>query len=861
MRFIHSFKWMLFIVFGVLFFLGCSTHNNAWLNRNFHALGTYYNILYNGNIALAQGKRGVIKSFRDNFWEVLPVERVQFRELSTTSEKPTNSNFARAEEKATKAIQRHSILIDGVQYNPQMDEAFLLLGKARYYDQRFVPALAAFNYIIDHGKDSLTLVPVYIWRAKTQLRLEFPRLALKDLKKLRASKIELKDETSKRISAVMAQAYLDLEVQDSALVMISHAAALTKNKEEKGRYLFIKGQLLNKLGVTDSANKVYDQIIALKRKTPRSYRMHAFFEKAKHFNYQRDSTEMVLAMLNGLAEDRENEDYLANIYFQKGNYYRHIDSLEAAVEFYHKSVAENNPDTYLNSRAYLHLGNIAFNSANYADAGSFYEKTLRNTRIGTREYRLLQEKVENLGDVIHYEDIAVKNDSILRLVNMNEAERLAYFTTYTDTLRSRAMKQAVRAMNQAKKAQQNKGGFLRQSANRRGNQEQANEFYFYKQTRVAYGKLEFEKKWGDRKLQDNWRTISASAAITQLPKGEVKMSKEEIIAELDADSTFMPQTYIVTIPSDAKVIDSLKKSRDFAYYQLGVIYKEQFKEYHLAIAKFEDLLSFQPEKRLVLPSKYNLYKLYQLIEAPEQAKHWKNDIIQKHSNSRYASILLNPTSFNAGVNSPEVVYDKLYIHFKAQNYQRVIDSSEVYAARYTGEDIAPKFELLKAKATGRLLGFDAYEKALNYVALKYPLSEAGKKAKKRIAETIPALANEKFKADSLGDKHHLVFVFEQKERPQAIALDSVLNTLILEKGYSVYRTSIDVYSPEKIFVLIHGLSSEKEGEKLMKIAQSEPYVIENEFFDVTSANYKIIQVHKKLKAYLKQKKLINNPQI
>jgi hypothetical protein len=32
--------------------------------------------------------------------------------------------------------------------NFQIDEAYLLLGKARYYDQRFIPALDAFNYIL-----------------------------------------------------------------------------------------------------------------------------------------------------------------------------------------------------------------------------------------------------------------------------------------------------------------------------------------------------------------------------------------------------------------------------------------------------------------------------------------------------------------------------------------------------------------------------------------------------------------------------------------------------------------------------------------------------------------------------------------
>jgi hypothetical protein len=51
-----------------------------------------------------------------------------------------------AETKA-KTIQKHSMNIDGTEKNYQIDEAYLLLGKARYYDQRFIPALDAFNYI------------------------------------------------------------------------------------------------------------------------------------------------------------------------------------------------------------------------------------------------------------------------------------------------------------------------------------------------------------------------------------------------------------------------------------------------------------------------------------------------------------------------------------------------------------------------------------------------------------------------------------------------------------------------------------------------------------------------------------------
>ena len=80
--------------------------------------------------------------------------------------------FDRAEEKAVKAIQKHSMNINGMQRNNKIDEAYLLLGKARYYDRRFFPAMEAFNYLLENYADSKTYVEGRIWREKTNIRLK-----------------------------------------------------------------------------------------------------------------------------------------------------------------------------------------------------------------------------------------------------------------------------------------------------------------------------------------------------------------------------------------------------------------------------------------------------------------------------------------------------------------------------------------------------------------------------------------------------------------------------------------------------------------------------------------------------------------
>lgn len=80
------------------------------------------------------------------------------------------------------------------------------------------------------------------------------------------------------------------------------------------------------------------------------------------------------------------------------------------------------------------------------------------------------------------------------------------------------------------------------------------------------------------------------------------------------DPSLTTEFYTSQLPNSQVQIDSIFDERNFAYYQLGVIYKEKFKEYQLSANRFELLLGSNPEERLVLPSMYNLYKVYEIID-------------------------------------------------------------------------------------------------------------------------------------------------------------------------------------------------------------------------------------------------------
>ena len=124
--------------------LSCSTKKNTFANRSAHSITAKYNILYNGNTAFDQAKKQLDDSFEDNFWERLPIEPLKTNEEvilmpgQSQTEPDEKQGFEKAEEKAVKAIQKHSMVIDGFEKNSQIDEAYFLLGKSRYYLQRFI---------------------------------------------------------------------------------------------------------------------------------------------------------------------------------------------------------------------------------------------------------------------------------------------------------------------------------------------------------------------------------------------------------------------------------------------------------------------------------------------------------------------------------------------------------------------------------------------------------------------------------------------------------------------------------------------------------------------------------------------------
>lgn len=850
----HRYKFAFLIILVLFTIFGCSRKKNKFVNRNFHAMTTYYNILYHGNIEILNGINQVKQNVPDHYFDILPVERMAIVPPDRNDTIPLNEFFGNAELKATKGIQKHSMFMGGREYNFQVDEAYLLLGIARYYDQRFIPAKDAFNFIINHYPNSEIITKAETWLQKTNMRLNYDETALENLQKILAETPQILPEDAVEIYANLAALNVKLEQYEAAIEPITLAAKLVDTDDEKARFTYIKGQLYNQLGNIDSANASFQQVIDLKRKPPRDYMVHSFMEIFKNQNYLAEDTPYVKTYFQELHENWENRNFLDYLYFESAQHFLKVDSIDLAIDYYNKSLRKNPESRYLKSRDYLNLAEIYFDKASYKTSGFYYDSTMTNLDQSTREFRLIKKKRDNLDEVIKYEDIAIETDSILNLVYMDEEGKLAFFEKYTNQLKEEAkslfaqQKLDERMANVAAPQIGGFGGGITPG----GNSANEQQFYFYNQANLGSGKNKFKKVWGDIQLADNWRLEGKKATNNEDREDENDGDNKD---DLFNDPRFNPETYIAQIPSDEKIIDSIAGERSYAYFQLGVIYKEKFKENELAIERFKKLLEFKDvDERLVLPAKYNLFLAYQNLNDTANANYWKQNIIEKHPDSRYAEILINPRSIRDGENSPSKIYTRLYTQFKNQNIVGLLEECEYWQEEFTGMPIQPKFKLLKAQIKGRMYGYHAYKEELEQIALDHPQTKEGKKAQELVDNLQGSnMQNANFKPSGDDSEFKLIYYFDSNTYSVA-NLQQLMQEVkkgLEGLGYGATKLSVETYNPDYHFLILYGLQSKLGSEGMAQLLLENQITSSDwEYFPITKENYSILQIHKNLEKYL-----------
>ena len=724
-------KKIIALGFFIVVAIACGTKKNTFVSRNYQALTTKYNVLFNGQEALLSGVEEINANYKDDWFQRLPIEPIEFEEKradissfglgagfdsNENDSKKTLTTFDKAEEKSVKAIQKHGMNIDGLERNRQIDDAYLLLGKSRYYQQRFIPAIEAFNYVIANYPNANLIADTKIWRAKSEIRVDNEEMAIETLRLLLIVRdtleANLPDETRENGYTALAMAYLKSDSIQKAKESLLLATRTLKDKDQAARNLFILGQMYAEENKKDSAITMFTKLINFNN-APYKYKIHAEIEVAKNSVNDSMSVE-TLSRLQKLIKNRDNRPYLDALYYQTGVLNENQDSIQLAISNYNNSLRAANGGEKQRTFTHEKLGNIYFKNSKYQYASAHYDSVLQISRDSLDlRIRRIRRKQKSLISLIKFENLVQKNDSILKLVGLSKEDQKAYFENYISKLKKADEDDAQLRLNQMAFGNNNTS---LASADK-------GKWYFYNTQSTSIGATEFKKIWGNRKLEDNWRWAE---------KAKNKPQENEVTKVNQKNERYDLELYISKIPAEKTIIDSLFFDRNQALFELGLIYKEQFNNLKLAKERLEKVASLQPNEELILPINWHLYQITTKLGNVEKASVYKNLILTKFPDTKFAQILLN---LNAEIkaevaeNEVEKQYKELYYLFKDSKYEKLIPKIDAILPSISNSEFLPKFELLKAYAVGKSKDKESYKKALEFVAVNYGSFEEGKKAK------------------------------------------------------------------------------------------------------------------------------------
>ena len=637
------------------------------------------------------------------------------------------------EAKALKTISKYSVLVSGVERNKKIFDAYILLAKARMYQGKYLESLDALSYIFNTMSKDKRLPLAKIYQAANYSKMkEYYRAdeVFRDLEE--DPKIKLSREQLRILKVYQADNFLKWGKKELAAEVLEDAFTYNKNRKTKSRIAFLRGQILASLGKKSEARESF--AAAYKYANSYEFEVKSQIEIAKTFDGKADSYEEAMAYLDKIAKKGTYASRKNELYYASGLVAASATKDSIADSFFRKALKEKQSDPQIRGLTYSELAKKYFAKDDYLTAGIYYDSALAVMSYKPEKDRLT-ELTANIKKLSKNYYIVKKNDSILALTKMTDAEKRDYFTKYIDKIKQ---KEAAAELEK-RKAERSKGFdnsdynansiFANNSTDSNSFQNfgintGGSTFYFANSNNIPRGENAFRQVWGSRTLQDNWR-YSAKAATIEDMKNEALG-----IANVPDPRRLEPEFYIEKIPTSKQELDNLKKQRDTASLGMGRMYENFFGNTKLATKTLYDLVDSKPDEETDLMALYNIF-IFNYEKNPADAERAKQIILQKYPYTSYAEFVKNPKSkdFNKSTESVEKLYADAYKLYLTEKYAESSAMIDKAIADNPKDALVPKFYLLNAYNSGKTAGKEIMILQLEQIALNYGNTPEGKKAK------------------------------------------------------------------------------------------------------------------------------------
>ena len=650
-----------FVLFMFLLFSSCSTKKKTWVNRQYHNTTAKFNGYFNGTQSIKAGVKKLHLNHKDDYNLILPV----FPTGELKNAKNIHSYMDKAIQKGSIVIQRHSMKIKGKEYCRWIDDNYLMVGKAYFYKGDFDEALKTFNFIRSEYDKNEIRFDAHIWLIRSYVEEKDFGSAERELEQIIKDK-KLPKRLKKELTLVTADFYLQKKDYISAEKALLEATSLISNKRKKARLNYILAQIYQNSNNYLLAQKHYKTVL---RSNP-EYEMvfNSKMNLARTLEKGSAGTKKMKDKILKMTRDDKNKNYLDQIYYTIAKMDLNNNDTSAAIKNYKLSTIKSEDNNAQKALSFLALGELYFSKKLYRPANTNYDSTIFYMENSYINYENIKKQQEVLSELVFNLDIIELQDSLQTLANLPISEQKIIINTIIQEIIEKERQQAEeeRLKKQMLYESNRNGGRGEQF----GNTTSGGKWYFYNPATLSFGKTEFKKKWGKRKLEDNWRRKNKKTT-NSFDSDTTSTDTLSVIQENIKD----PNYYIKQLPKtkeDFEVSDNQIKN---AYYQLGVIYKEALDEIDLSTSCFLSIFKRYPKDTINAPlSLYNVYLNHEEKNHPNKTK-TKETLEAKYPNSIYTKMITNPSFKHEELNKKnkaENKYKEIYSLYKQPKYLDVI---------------------------------------------------------------------------------------------------------------------------------------------------------------------------------------------
>lgn len=798
---------------------------------------------------------GLIEDGHDwNYNLVLPV----FPQFDSTISGSYTAQIEDCIEKASLAIQRHK----GSKWE---DDAYVLVGKARFYGLDYVNAVETFKYVNTKGKDEKSKHEALVALMRTFIEYkEFNNaIAVSDyLKKEKLNKTNLKNLYLTRGYLYQKSDDLDYMVQN-----LIQAEPLISNLKERARINFIIGQVYQSLALDGEAYRYY-------RKTLKSNPLYelSFYTKLNMAQVtqlaKKDDAKKVRKYFKKLLKDRKNEEFKDKIYYEMANFEIRNNDLDLGISLFNSSIQASDKNKRQKAHSYWSLGKIYYDSlTNYKLAKLYYDSTLSVLPKDEKEYLQIEKRQKILENFVNQLNIIQVNDSLINLTLLGTDSLTSYLNNYIEKKeaeeKTKRKAQKEKAKNEARLAANSSNGAFGENQKDIGsNNYEGSVWYFYNEAVVTRGNNEFKRTWGERVLEDNWRRKNSISTINNNQQDSRSSEQEKQESEKESEFKIDISELLATLPDTEEKKSVLLAEIEEATYQLGNIYNFDLNEKQNATDTFEsfhDRFSSSEYRNEVM---YLLYIIFKEVDNIPKSDFYKNLILEESPESIYAKIIINPNyraESQAATEKLKRVYAKAYDFYRDGDFKSSLNLINDGLREYPDNDFTDNMTLLKILVHGKSESIYKYQYELNNFIATFTSSEllpyvdslvtASEQYQINLVNSTKAKFKTKF-----NKPHFFVFAYET-DQELSDALPIYFNTLlteednlnignlILDQTHSMILIS-EFETKELSEAFNTKVESENTEEKINKSGVFSNFVI-------TKENFNILYQTRELDTYLK----------